>query len=656
MRPIARVLVWTLPLLILPTVAKAQQLCGKPVDKKWWTAPEREGWKKTSTSQDVRAFLAGLEKAHPGAFRTSKIGTSLRGRPIQLATVLRPSNDKLGKRLRAVIIANIHGGEVEGKEAVQIIIREIALGEHKDILAACDIWFVPIYNVDGNDEVQEGNRGSQNGPGAVGVRRNSQSLDLNRDLVKIETNESRALLGLFRRVDPHFFMDLHTTNGSQHGYHLTYAPSLSTNLDGDLDDFMHEVFVPAVRASVLKNHNVRIMDYGNFSRGRGDPRSWTTYAHTPRYAINYFGLRNRLSLLSEAYSYLPFKKRALATRAFVIESLRELVRHRKAVLAVCEQADQRAIAGGEKFGYASQLRKAIRRKILVGSVSREGTRRVAGKDVREVEMDVRIRFEATKFIAHPVAWAIPNASDEVRKALLMHDIEVHRLMAPTEVEAESFKTEGRDRPRGRGMRYEGHQLVTLRGKLETGTHTLPKGTLVVYAAQRRARVAAQLLEGHSEDSLATWNFFDASLAGNKAAYPVLRVTKTPSWVRERIFLQHGDAAVHVAYSPAPDKLPESVVTLSAIVTKAGTRGRRGGYETNVRHQGRELEYGIGGKKFTNVKDLEAAVKAIVPAQTIANVPFVLHAGNTVTNAELIRIAEALRGSGVKTIYLKHEHE
>ena len=76
----------------------------------------------------------------------------------------------------------------------------------------------------------------------------------------------------------------------------------------------------------------------------------------------------------------------------------------------------------------------------------------------------------------------------------------------------------------------------------------------------------------------------------------------------------------------------------------------------MRHQGRELEYGIGGKKFTNVKDLEAAVKAIVPAQTIANVPFVLHAGNTVTNAELIRIAEALRGSGVKTIYLKHEHE
>jgi hypothetical protein len=656
MRPLARVLVWTLPLLILPTVAKAQQLCGKPVDKKWWTAPEREGWKKTSTSQDVQAFLAGLEKAHPGAFRTSKIGTSLRGRPIQLATVLRPSNDKLGKRLRAVIIANIHGGEVEGKEAVQIILREIALGEHKDILAACDIWFVPIYNVDGNDEIQEGNRSSQNGPSAVGVRRNSQSLDLNRDFVKIETNESRALLGLFRRVDPHFFMDLHTTNGSPHGYHLTYAPSLSTNLDVDIDDFMHEVFAPAVRAAVLKNHSFRIMDYGNFSRGRGDPRSWTTYAHTPRYAINYFGLRNRLSLLSEAYSYLPFKQRALVTRAFVLESLRELVRHREGVFAVCEQADQRLITGGEKFGYASQLREAKRRKILVGSVSREGSRRVAGKDFREVEMDVRIRFEATKTIALPEAWAIPNASDELRRTLLLHDVEVHRTFARAEVRAESFEIEGRGRPRGRGMRYEGHQLVTLRGKLKTGKHTLPVGTLIVFGRQRRARVAAQLLEGHSEDSLTTWNFFDASLTGDKAAYPVLRVINPSLLGIERLFLKHGDTAIDAAYSPAPRQLPDNIIVLTAVCTKTGTRSRRGGYDTNVSWRGREIVYGLGPKKFEDVESVESAVKAIIADQANSDAPFLLRPGNTITNAELLGLAKMLNRSGVKKVFLKHEPE
>ena len=633
--------------------AAAQQLCGKPVDQKLWTKPERTEWRDTSSSKDVAEFLKGIQKAHPDAFQLGSIGRSLRGRPIPLATVRRESEGGPA-RLRAVIIANIHGGEVEGKEAMQVLLREIALGGHKDILAACDLWIVPIYNVDGNDEIQAGNRSSQNGPAKVGVRRNSQDLDLNRDVVKAETPETRALLKLFNEVDPHLFMDLHTTNGSAHGYHLTYAPSLSTNMDRALDDFMHAEFIPKMRAAVLENHAYRVFDYGNFGRGR-QPSSWTTYAHTPRYAINYYGLRNRLSLLSEAYSYLPFRDRAHVTRAFVVESLRQLVAQKDKVMKLCAAADAKVMKGDMSFGYATDFRKAEKREVLVGSVAREGQRRVAGKDFRPVEMDMRNRFESTKSIPYPKAWAISGATDATRRTLLLHHVEVLELAAPAEVQAESFTITSAQRPR---FRYEGHRLVTLRGKLTAGKHTLPAGTLIVPARQRNGRIAAQLLEAQSEDSLATWNFFDQDLTrepANKAAYPVLRVTKHPDWKLKAVTAGKDGAMIHAAYTAA-EKVPANAIFIKVTCTKIGTRSGGRGYESNMRWKGREVIYAIGPQRLTKLTDVKQAVVDLLANPSSSTSPFAIQPDNSITNAELLGLAKVLSESGAKKVFLKREPE
>ena len=55
---------------------------------------------------------------------------------------------------------------------------------------------------------------------AMGQRPNAQGLDLNRDYMKLETPEARSLVRLFTEFDPHVTIDLHTTNGTYHGYHL----------------------------------------------------------------------------------------------------------------------------------------------------------------------------------------------------------------------------------------------------------------------------------------------------------------------------------------------------------------------------------------------------------------------------------------------------
>ena len=74
------------------------------------------------------------------------------------------------------------------------------------------------------------NRPEQNGPEIIGEGTNGQGLNLNRDFVKAEAPETRAALAAIAAWDPDVFMDLHTTDGSFHGYALTYAPSL--NPDG----------------------------------------------------------------------------------------------------------------------------------------------------------------------------------------------------------------------------------------------------------------------------------------------------------------------------------------------------------------------------------------------------------------------------------------
>ena len=103
-----------------------------------------------------------------------------------------------------------------------------------------------------------------------------------------------------RQVEPHVLLDLHTTNGSYHGYHLTYATSLAPNVLPSLATFAFDELLPALRAR-LAARGVRAFDYGNFE-GRGEQREWVTFDARPRFLTNYVGLRNALPLLCEACS------------------------------------------------------------------------------------------------------------------------------------------------------------------------------------------------------------------------------------------------------------------------------------------------------------------------------------------------------------------
>ncbi|MGC6488248.1 MAG: M14 family zinc carboxypeptidase, partial [Planctomycetota bacterium] len=419
-------------------------------------------------------------------------------------------------------------------------LREIALGEHEALLQRCTIWFVPIYNVDGNEAVKVGNRRGQNGPDAVGQRPNGMGLDLNRDFVKADAPETRALLALFDEVDPHLFVDLHTTNGSHHGYHLTYAPSLNPNVDHGVDRCTRAM-LERVRAR-LQGQGGETFDYGNFETrdwdgggapsSRGGARGWYTYDSRARYGINYFGLRNRLSVLSEAYSYADFETRIRATKAFVLALLGDLVANERDARAAMAAADAAVTAADAPvwFGTQTSFAPAESLPVLVGAVERaggEGDRplRYVRVDQSEPEvMPVVRRFRSARRRRLPEAWVVLSPSEAVAERLRLHGVQFQQLDAAATMDARAFRVDKKRKPK---RPYQGHQALVLEGAWqEVAPRLVPAGALIVRADQRLARVAATLLEPLSEDGLSTWNFFEDQTG---ETYPVLRIE--PAGVR-----------------------------------------------------------------------------------------------------------------------------
>ena len=310
---------------------------------------------------------------------------------------------KLGRPL-VFVQANIHAGEVEGKEAILMLARRLVSGDLKPMTRQLVFLIAPDYNADGNEKVTSMNRTAQNGPVAgVGTRENSKGLDLNRDYMKLDTAEARSLVGLMNKWDPHVLVDLHTTNGSYHANHLTYSPILNPNADRAADRVhaRRRCWRRSAQA-MLKTHNWRTYYYGNFSPEDGGGResaridpanpgnvTWRTFDHRPRFGNNYAGLRNRIAILSEAYSYLDFKGRVEVTEDFVEEIYKSVQANAKTDHDADRAGRSRVHRAGER-----QARRARRRlrdsrapgdkvEIVVGDVTKVPNPQIGPRDARD---------------------------------------------------------------------------------------------------------------------------------------------------------------------------------------------------------------------------------------------------------------------------------
>ena len=533
-------------IMVVSTTASAQQ-----PDLR--TRAEITNYEETSSYADVQRVIAGLVSSSPLVY-TESFGKTEEGRDLPLMVISDPkvttpeAARKLGRPL-VFVQANIHAGEVEGKEAVLMLARRLVSGDLKPLTKQLVILIAPDYNADGNEKVNVQNRTAQNGPVAgVGTREHGKGLDLNRDYMKLDSQEARSLVGLMNKWDPHVLVDLHTTNGSYHANHLTYSPILNPNADARLIDFTRERMLAPIRDAMLKNHKWRTYYYGNFApedgggreSSRVDPANpgnvtWRTFDHRPWFGNNYAGLRNRIAILSEAYSYLDFKGRVEVTEDFVDEIFKSSAANAKQIITLTAQADRQFTAPPNakpvELGLDFEVRALPERVgVFVGDVKKVMNPRSGKEMLAMTDMAVPVSmkdygvFAVTRSAAMPKGWLIPTNPrlTAAVERLRLHGLKIEEISTSAQVSVERFTIT--DYTRAERV-FQGHREARLKGSFDVAQLSVAPGALFVPADQPLARLAFYLLEPESDDGLVTWNIIEEGLAAGEA-YPVYRVTNT----------------------------------------------------------------------------------------------------------------------------------
>jgi dipeptidyl aminopeptidase/acylaminoacyl peptidase len=468
------------------------------------TVAEKSAYKATSKSADVIAFCETIAKRGPIA-KLDYFGTSHEGRELPLLVIAdppiaTPEEAKQSGKLVVLAFANIHAGEVDGKEALLALARELTDKKDHPLLKDLVILLVPNLNADGNDRIDPKNRPRENGPtDGAGTRTNAQGLDLNRDFVKLESPEIRALVKLVTTWSPALIIDCHTTNGSKHRFTLTYDGPRYPSTSTDSAKWALGTLFPTVAKKVKSATGFDIAPYGNFSRDR---TKWEMYPALPRYSTQYFALRGIVGILSESYSYAPFKDRIDATKAFVTACFEVAAEKRQelAKLAVPMKEDRVALRT-KTDAFPDKL------KVLGFEELEKDGQRVATDKHKEYALDFVGRVGPTEFADPPAAYLVPASATRAIQTLRRHGIRVEELREDLgEAAVDEFLVQ-RVEVQESGFPQK-FRLIEVGGVWRAGKTRIPAGTVVVKTDQPLGRLASYLLEPQSEDGLTTWGLFD----------------------------------------------------------------------------------------------------------------------------------------------------
>jgi hypothetical protein len=518
-------------LLVLATADPAAAQSGTPdADlESLRTAPERTNYRETTRYSEVAEWMERVAAASP-VIQLDTFGYTLEGRALPLAVVGRlPDGSAEAVRASGKTVVylqgNIHAGEAEGKESLLMLLREIAQGQHHQLLDSLVLLVAPIYNADGNERVTLTNRGAQHGPvGGMGQRPNAQGYDLNRDHMKLDSPEARSLVQMFTQYDPHVGVDLHTTNGTRHAYHLTYSPPLHPNTHPAIISLLREDWLPHVTRTIHDEHGWDYYYYGNL-QGQGERRGWYTFDHRPRFNNNYVGLRNRIAILSEAYSYATFEDRITATSLFVDEILEYAYANAARIRQTVAEASRAPVIGERLALRATYEQSPEPVEILMGDVVQERNPYSGATILRRTDASTPERmneygtFAATETEVAPAAYVLLETTPQVMANLDAHGVEWRRVGSARELAAESFRI---DSTAMAAREFQGHSERTVHGAWTPATVSATADAIVIDMDQPLARLIFTLLEPRSDDGLVNWNYFDRQIEAG-SGIPIVRV-------------------------------------------------------------------------------------------------------------------------------------
>ena len=502
-------------ILIFTSVANAQNITTRFEQSKGTQTPLYfeiiDWWKKLDEkSGKVKMLTMGMTDA---------------GYPLNLVVVSNNGNynfDNIRKNNKRVILINngIHPGEPDGVDASMLLARDIVTNKYK-IPDNVVLAFVPIYNIGGCLNRSANFRVDQNGPEEFGFRGNSQNLDLNRDFIKCDSKEARALTEIFHLTDPDVFVDNHVSNGADYQHVMTLLTTQHNKLGGVMGEFLSKQFEPALYTS-MKEKGYDLVPYVN-SFGDTPENGWPEYWDSPRYTSGYAALWHTFSFVPETHMLKPYKQRVLSTKA-LMESFIEFTTSNSEEIKNLRNQTKQSVKFMMEFPISFSLDKSQFKEVLYKGFESgrkpsevSGLQRLYYDRNKPFEKTIKIfnYFAVKNSITKPKAYILPQGWWKVIDLLKLNKVEMSQLKKDTTIEVEVYKIEDY---KTLTRQYEMHHLNS-EVKVSSSIQIIKflKGDWYIPMNQIANRFLIETLEPQAEDSYFAWNYFDAIL-GQKEGY------------------------------------------------------------------------------------------------------------------------------------------
>jgi len=444
-------------------------------------------------------------------------------------------------KVKILINNNIHPGEPEGTDASMFLVRDLLFfGQYwQQTLPFLELHVICQYNVDGTLNRSATSRANQNGPVEYGFRGNAQNLDLNRDFVKTDSRNAKALVNLMAKEQYHLFIDNHTSNGADYQYVLTYfhtrpeklMPEIVPNLR-QLESELKTTLTSAEWPTAPYVETIKtVPDSGLYAFWEGG-----------RYATGFAALHNTIGYTVETHMLKPFSQRMLATLAFMEnflvvttgEGLRkgfeenrmkgyvraeDPTRVKYMPIAHTLNMNQYTLIPfrGFEFGYKPSDVTGADRLVY-------DTRKPWEKQVRYYD-----QYVATDSVRVPKAYIIPFAYEDVIQKLKRNGIALRNVPLDTWVTMRvsyivDYKTVSHP--------YEKHYLhygVTTRDTLMKVM--VRAGDVVAVVKPNNERFLTAVLEPRAGDSYFAWNAFDGILQQKEGYSDYVFEDKAAAWLK-----------------------------------------------------------------------------------------------------------------------------
>ena len=488
----------------------------------WTTPAEQAKFATTASYEQTQAYLQRLATAAPNTIHLSRFGVSPEGRDLMLLVAAKdgefsPAAARASGKEIVLVQAGIHAGEIEGNDAGLMLLRDLSVAaKQMALLDHAILVYLPIFNADGHENISPYHRINQNGPREMGFRSTAQYLNLNRDYMKADAPEMRDWLALFDAWLPDLFMDIHTTDGADYQYDLTWyqeewGPLHPAVKKWQSEAFQNSIFPDFEKRGHLAAPYLELVDHRDIGKGIAN------FGSGPRFSTGYVALRNRAALLVETHMLKPYAVRVQATYDLIASTLAYVNRHpgelRKAVMQA--DADTVARAPGSPFPLTYRTSgqsvpfalKGYEFTQTASAVSGDSWVRYDPKKPKTYVVPFFRDLVAAETVHVPAAYLIPAAWPQIVDKLRQHGIRYERLARASSLRVERYRLGA---PHWDEKPFEGRHLLrefTLAG--ETAKTELSAGAVVVPLDQERANVVVNLLEPRAPDSLLGWGFFDA---------------------------------------------------------------------------------------------------------------------------------------------------